>query len=38
MALLQLPSALPEELSALGAIRAILWVLYLVDLLELNST
>ena len=38
MALLKLLSAHPEELSALGALGASLWVLYLVDLSELNRT
>jgi hypothetical protein len=38
MALQNILSASPKELSALGALGASQWVLYLIDLLELHRT
>ena len=38
MALQNILSARPKELSALGALGASQWVLYLIDLLELHRT
>ena len=38
MALLKLLSASPKELSALDALGASQWVLYLIDLTELHRT